>query len=200
MPGLLIALPTADRRVVPETVLACVSAAALLDRAPNLLRATTTGVSRVRNDILDMVRRRNPDAERARVLWVDSDIVVDAEFAPALADAIRAAEAGGFSWACNYPQADGRSVLIGRDGRYLTDQDLLEAPDWMPIGACGFGFCYLDMPLGYRFHEGPEGSEDVNWARETRPDLRLCRTIRAGHLKTQLLLGPDTWTVREMHK
>lgn len=194
MSSVLLALPTLDGRAYPETLLTVIEATNLLGRQFHMLRASSTGVSRVRNEIMDMLARRNPDARTVRVLWVDSDIQLNMPFARPLADAITAAETGGFGWAANYRRGNGQNVCMAENGRPYTDDELRAMAEWAPIPYAGLGLAYLDMPLGYRFHEGADGSgEDANLFRDTGMDLRLCRSLGPVHMKQVAMVGPRTW-------
>lgn len=188
---LLVAIPSADGRMLIGAVPTILLAAAHLQRPLHIIAPRATGISRCRNEALQMASEATGE-DHAWILWMDSDMTVPPEFARALADDIAWAEANDRNWTTNTPMADGRNVLMDADGRHLEDHEVDAIPQWGDVAWGGLAFAYARMPLAYRFHEDSRG-EDWHLHRELDLRFAFARNLKVLHNKERALVGPATW-------
>ena len=197
MRELVVGMPTRNGMSVTLTSLTLFTVAGMLKRPVVLTVAEAGNIPRSRNMVMQHVRAKYPERERAWILWVDSDIYVPSDCAKDIASAIEIAERTRKSWVANYRQSDGANVLIKERSLYgaehYTDEELLALPDFSEIPMAGFGFSYVNTPLGYMFH-ADEAGEDVHFALDN-PEVRFhfARNVKAIHKKQVDLHGPATW-------
>lgn len=200
-PPLWCIIPSEYGQAQITTILTINNAAHLLGRvlvtanpqAGNIPRGRNLGMDELRN-ILRVEGMAIPD--RLWVLWVDSDIRVQADQAEAIAQYILRAEAEGVGWTADYHMFAGEQGVIstmlkersfGAGATHYTLEEIAAMEDWSPIPLAGFGLCYLPMPTDYVFRADRHG-EDIHFWRD-HPDLplRLAKGVTAYHMKHVLL-------------
>lgn len=190
MTPLHVCLPTHDGRAEIATLATLLGHLSFaLDGRPVSIHLGQAGnIPRARNAAQRNAESADP-ADPLWLLWVDSDIELEPDQAPALAEYIRRAEQEGVGFVVHYRQADGRSVFsLGRNRKavVLAAAEVENLPDWQPIGMAGLGLCYLPMPRGYVWNANDMG-EDFRFFLEVEPDVRFAKGVRVRHHKAVYL-------------
>jgi len=182
--ALRVCLPTRDGRAEVHTVATLLTALPAALGRPVLIHLGQAGnIPRARNQAQREAEAHAPDQDPVWVLWVDSDILLEADQAPAVARYVERAEVDGVGWVAHYRQADGRSVLSLEGGRHapiLAAEEAEALPDWHPIAMAGLGLAYLPMPRGYLWHADDMG-EDWHLWQDTGMVARFAAGIRVRH-------------------
>lgn len=130
------------------------------------------------------------DGDPLWALWIDSDIYLHPDDAPAAAPYIARAEAEGVAFAAHYRQADGHSTLFrnrGPEEEALSEEEALALEDWSRLGVSGFGLLYAPMPRGYVFHADEMGEDVHFWLEHPDMELHFAKGIKIGHYRAVML-------------
>lgn len=179
-----------------------------LDQMPYMLQkgfcpvvAHKKGIARARSECLralkDHLDSRGIKHEgHARIFWLDDDCMLDESFdIRRLAAWIKIADKEGLNLTANYKQPwhDHEENVIfhsskNEKGEILynsySDEELSKLEELAPLpdSVAGMGFCYLDMPLDYKFHESGNG-EDITFMQDVNMKLNYM-PVRIFHAKT----------------
>ena len=189
MTPLHVCLPTHDGRAeIPTiaTILGALSPA--LGRPVTIHLGEAGNIPRARNAAQREAEASDP-SDPLWCLWVDSDIRLTPDQAPALARYIERAEAEGVGFAVHYRQADGRSTFAltrGRRASVLEAAEVENLPDGQVIAMAGLGLAYLPMPRNYVWHADDMG-EDYNMWMDTELPVRYAKGVEVRHHKQVFL-------------
>ncbi|MCL6562466.1 MAG: hypothetical protein K6U87_05610 [Firmicutes bacterium] len=141
------------------------------------------------NTIRD-VKSRSLRESSLWLLWIDSDILVPPREVQVIAEALLWAEENRCAVAANYLMANGLPVVMDREGKHYTQEQIDRMPPYYRIGFSGFGFLYLEQPLNYLFHADDKGEDIHFWLDHPDIPLYLATRIRLAHKKTVILMSP----------
>lgn len=189
--ALIVAVPTHDMRMVVPSLLELNAVGREAGRPLHFILGQGSNIPRSRNHILQQLRALYPHQDTVWVLWIDSDIWIREDSAPAIAKALAWAHQHEQAIVGNYRMGSGTSVFMHsrdpQDGRHYSDIELAKLPDYSEIALSGLGFAYVPQPLDYIFRADAIGEDIHFWWDHPEIHLHWPQAIHLGHLKAVLL-------------